>query len=319
MPRQGRLLEILLKHIQQYLGPEGIKIRSPEEFFRDGRKIGEIDVTLRGDFGSSRIFVGIECRDRPSEPPQGREWIREIKGKKDDLGVHKMIAVSTTSFTPQAVDLASQFDIDLLHVQTVDQLDLHDWFKPLTFSWHEVAYKITGTIDIGTEHKNLMRTLPFTLKTPYFKIGGGDHPVSLSEIIESRLDAVLTAPQFQNSISNAVLEIKEPIDIEYQGATYKATRMAIPLQLSRQVFHAKALLNVCKRLSDNEMIAMTGYCRIEIPRLAFNVLAVAKRSKSDPSKTNLRVHFLTDDNKPFQLPAGTHIALFGLQDGSLPD
>ena len=94
MPREGRFLEILVKHLQEFLIPESFIIRSPEEFYRDGIRLGEIDVTVRGDFGLSKVFVGLECRDRPSDGPQGVGWIREIQGKKEDLQVDKMVAVA---------------------------------------------------------------------------------------------------------------------------------------------------------------------------------------------------------------------------------
>ena len=76
MPRKGRTPELLVKHLQEQLVPEGVVVRSLEEF-RDanGKKQGEIDVTPQGHFGSWRIFVEIECRDRPADGPQGDDWI----------------------------------------------------------------------------------------------------------------------------------------------------------------------------------------------------------------------------------------------------
>lgn len=103
MPRKGRLLEQLVKHFQEQLAPQGVVVQSPEEF-RDanGNKLGEIDVTLRGRFGTSRIFIGIECRDRPADAPQGNDWITQIDGKKRLFGADRMIALSSTGFTPSS-------------------------------------------------------------------------------------------------------------------------------------------------------------------------------------------------------------------------
>jgi len=53
MPRKGRFLEILVKHLQEFLGPKGLEIKSPELFYQNGKQIGEIDVTVRGKLGSS--------------------------------------------------------------------------------------------------------------------------------------------------------------------------------------------------------------------------------------------------------------------------
>lgn len=133
MPRQGRFLEILVQHLQEFLAHDGIIVRSPEEFYKNGKKIGEIDVTLRGKFGSSEIFVGIECRDRPGKGPQDIGWIREIRGKQEQFQVNKMIAVSSTGFTEPAMELAQNFGIDLLTVDDIDAVRPSDWFKSITF------------------------------------------------------------------------------------------------------------------------------------------------------------------------------------------
>src|SRR5262245_29714912 len=113
MPRKGRLLELLVQHLEQFIVPEGVQVTSPEEFYDStGQKIAEIDVTLRGKFGSAVIFIGIECRDRPAEGQQGAPWIREIHGKKEQLDVDKMLAVSTTGFTDPAVQAAEELGIE---------------------------------------------------------------------------------------------------------------------------------------------------------------------------------------------------------------
>jgi hypothetical protein len=39
MPRQGRFLEIVVQQLQRFLSGDGIVVRSPEEFFKDGVKI----------------------------------------------------------------------------------------------------------------------------------------------------------------------------------------------------------------------------------------------------------------------------------------
>lgn len=121
MSRKGRTLELLLKSLQGALASEGIRIKSPE-IFRDnnGRIIGEIDVTLRGMLGSMEIVSGIECRDRPADGPQARDWIREIIGKRQDLRLHKMTAVSSSGFTQGAVQLSRKEGVELLELVSME-------------------------------------------------------------------------------------------------------------------------------------------------------------------------------------------------------
>jgi hypothetical protein len=84
MAQKGQFLEIMMANLQSYLGPAGIDVKLREKFYNpeSGKQIGEIDITVRGEFGASTFFFGIECRDRPADGPQGLPWIREIVGKK---------------------------------------------------------------------------------------------------------------------------------------------------------------------------------------------------------------------------------------------
>ena len=104
MAQPGQFLEIMMANLQSYLGPQGADVRLREKFYNPetGRQIGELDITVRGDFGASKFFCAIECRDRPADGPQGLPWITQILGKKRLLNPDKMIAVSSTGFTDDA-------------------------------------------------------------------------------------------------------------------------------------------------------------------------------------------------------------------------
>ena len=87
--------------ISNLLRPQGADVRLREKSYNPetGKQIGELDITVRGDFGASTFFCAIECRDRPAEGPQGLSWITQIVGKKRLLNPDKMIGVSGTGFT----------------------------------------------------------------------------------------------------------------------------------------------------------------------------------------------------------------------------
>jgi len=221
MPRRGRLLEVMVQRLEEFMVPEGVVVKSPEVFYGEaGKKIGEIDVTLRGNFGHCELLVGIECRDRPSDGPQGRGWINQINGKRDDLKVNQMIAVSTTGFTDPAVELANSSGVDLLTVEDISKLDLHGWFEVLTLRWTE-----------GSE-----------------------------------------------------------------------------------VVAAKAVLNACRSLGEDEIVALTGECRIKQKRGDLIVIVTAKRSAADNSLLDLRLDFFDENYEPRKMPAGTRFTLYGLKD-----
>lgn len=84
-------------------------------FRRESNDIAEVDILLCGRFGSSEMKVAVECRDR--QEPQGKEWIQQLAGKREDLrefGVRHWIAVSSSGFTEPAQALARRSGIELL-------------------------------------------------------------------------------------------------------------------------------------------------------------------------------------------------------------
>jgi hypothetical protein len=313
MPRKGRLLEIMVERLEEFLAPEGVVVESPEEFYdEDGKKIGEIDVTLRGNFGSSEVFVGIECRDRPSDGAQGRDWIREIKGKRDDLKVDKMIAVSTTGFTGPAINLADSWGIDLLTIEDASKVDLQGWFEVFAFHWTEDSYEISGVVDLVTIPKTPMMTSRSAL---FLRSTDSDELIPLKEYIQPEIDRQFDAIQASPGVAQEIettLEINGPIDAMADGETFKIAKMRIPVRLRREMVIAKALLNACRRLSDDEIVALTGICRIETEPRKRNIAITAKRRAADNS-LDLKLDFLDDDYEPCKMPAGTRLSLFGLE------
>jgi hypothetical protein len=339
MPRQGRFLEILVAHLQEFFGPEGIQVKSPEIFFdKGGNKIGEIDVTLRSDLGTSQTFVGIECRDRPSEPkdrtqphgrsrersrkdsrtrPQGRDWIREIQGKKEDLQVQKMIAVSSTGFTQEAIDLAKQFDIDLLYVSNVNKPETKDWFQTVTFAWHEDIHEIVDTLEIDTIPRSYIDNLSITGNTPFLRVPGIEAPVSIAQLIERRLGALFAElPSQKGTVSKLTdLIIDDAMDAEIADQLYRVVRMRIPLKLTRETYVVEVALSMCKNLCNESIIALSGNCRIKSSVRELQALVLAKKSRLQPDKTDIRCLLLDSDNKPYVIPPDTtmSLSLYGIR------
>ena len=314
MPRKGRFLEILVKHLQGFLGPRGLEIMSPELFYENGKLIGEIDVTIRGKLGSSSIFVGIECRDRPQDSPQGVPWLTQIYGKQNLFKAHKMIAVSTTGFTPEAVKVAQGLGIDLLTITDANEIDLSDWFYTIDFVWQDEFYEITGAIDIATEPKTLKGMRSFRADIPFLKLGGISHPVTLDEFMKRDLDNLFSQlPNVDSGVvqAEAFIQGTGQLDAELEGEQFKITKLVVPVKLSKEVVRGGLLLNACRDLHQGEIIAVTGTAMIETGRHRFKVLAIAKKSASDENLRDLQINFLTENNEPYLIPAGTRISLFG--------
>lgn len=133
MPRIGRDLEILTKHVEAILGGQGLDIQSPE-YFKDknGKIIGEIDLTIRGKLGTTSIFVGIECRKRKYKADIG--WIEQLIGRRHVFKFDKIVAVSSSGFTGPAINLADYERIDLIHFRDQSDLERKLYFKKLTLN-----------------------------------------------------------------------------------------------------------------------------------------------------------------------------------------
>lgn len=312
MPRAGRFLEILVEHLQRYLGPEGIEVRSPEVFSDGGRNLGEIDVTLRGDFGSSRLFVGIECRDRRSEGPQGLPWIREIHGKQRQFGIDKMIAVSTTGFTDDAKEFADEIGVDLLAIEDPDSLDLRDWFEAVETEWREGTYKITGPVDLKPAIRQ-ERSFRISIEDRVFRKPEEQEAVSLSDLIKPEIQALMSPPTDREGelVEDAVIRVDGPIVLRWSGDEVLIDSVRVPVRLKVYVSRTKVLLNVCRRLSDNEVVALTGIGRLKRPNDEVKVLVLARRNRSDPSRIDLRHTLLDENDRPLPIPPGTTYTLFG--------
>jgi len=306
MPRKGRFLEVLVKHLQGFLGTKGLEIKSPELFYENGKLIGEIDVTVRGKLGSSSIFVGIECRDRPKDGPQGIPWLTQIDGKKRLLKVHKMIAVSTTGFTPEAVKVAQDFGIDVLTITDATEIELAGWFDTIDFVWRDETYEISGAIDIATEPKTLKGMRSVRKDTPFLKIDNTNHLVTLDEFMKHDLDKLFAQlPNIDSGIveAEAFIQGAGELNAELEGEQFRITRLVIPVKLSREVVGGGLLLNICRDLHQNEVVAVTGMGMFETSRKTFKVLAIAKKSGSDNNLRDLRIEFLTVDDEHYPMPA----------------
>lgn len=124
----GRNFEILVKLLEERLGPSGITVTSPD--YIRGKKssdVQEIDISLKGKMGTSDALGIIECREH--KKPQGLQWIQQIESKRDDVGAHMAMAVSSSGFTEPAVKYALSVGIKLRTLEKVDPVELVQWFQ----------------------------------------------------------------------------------------------------------------------------------------------------------------------------------------------
>ena len=124
----GRDLEQFVKGIEEFFSPKHFEIKSNRKIYNDdGVPLAEFDVEVTGNFGSTEINWLIECRDRPSDGPAPGAWIEQLAGRRQRFGYNKVTAVSTTGFSPSAVDAAAKTEIELRKIDEISVDSVQEW------------------------------------------------------------------------------------------------------------------------------------------------------------------------------------------------
>lgn len=155
MSRKGRELELLIHQIEKCNLPEDVDIQSPG-FLKDkttGKK-REVDILITNKVGTSTIQIIIECRDRKSV--QDSTWIEQLSTKAQHLGVNKVIAVSSSTFSQEAIIKANACNIETRTIGEISYDLIKSWWSVESMDMLSVTSIIHKTI-IGTENDELVR------------------------------------------------------------------------------------------------------------------------------------------------------------------
>ena len=140
--RKGRTLEQVVERLEQILGhSDQIEVKSPD--LVEGRVSGrlrEIDVSLRGQVGSTTIFVMVECRERTDTADV--TWIEQLVSKREDVAADKAVAVSTSGFSSSARRFADAKGIELRTVEEIGNTEVSSWLgvQEATLEIHEAKH-----------------------------------------------------------------------------------------------------------------------------------------------------------------------------------
>ncbi len=123
MTNTGKWLEQLVSSLERDYLPEGFDVETRNKIFNDdGVQIAEFDIIITGEVGSTPVKLLIECRDRPSEGPAPGSWIEQLHGRYVRFDFDKVVAVSTTGFSPGARQFVENRNIRIL-LREIRQLD----------------------------------------------------------------------------------------------------------------------------------------------------------------------------------------------------
>lgn len=100
--------------------------------------------------GSHEILIILECRDR--KRVEDITWIEQLAAKRDAIGAHKAIAVSSSGFTSGAIKKARSQNIELRTIEKITLEDISSWFRV-----HSIRYQ---NLAISNARANLITKQP---------------------------------------------------------------------------------------------------------------------------------------------------------------
>jgi hypothetical protein len=144
MPRRSNEFQRLILMLHQQLAPTDATV-TESNLVNDPvtAVLREADVTIDYELAGYQIRIVIECRDRARRATI--EWIDQLAGKFGS-NVSKVVAVSRSGFTSQALSHAAAHDIDCLSAAEAVATDWERWVDDLHVI--TVAFDRQDLIDI---------------------------------------------------------------------------------------------------------------------------------------------------------------------------
>lgn len=155
MSRLGRKFEKIVRDLEELLGDSNLEVKSPDKLFDyASENYREVDISIKGKLGTHPILIVIECRAWGR--PQNVTWIEQLKTKRDGIRANKMIAVSTSGFSLNAVTLAGKYGIGIRNVDNLDSKELSGWIANTEvvyilnkFDVQKINFVLTDSSELG--------------------------------------------------------------------------------------------------------------------------------------------------------------------------
>ncbi len=113
MPKRTNSFQGLVKRIESALHGQQAKVEESAMVHNySSQTKNEVDILITFDIGAREYRTGIECRDHGRKA--GPDWIRDMKTKRDDCKLDKIVAVHATGFSGPALKEASWHGIETI-------------------------------------------------------------------------------------------------------------------------------------------------------------------------------------------------------------
>ena len=232
MRNDGKKLERFVTKFHEVFSKENTKIETNKKIYRDGICQAEIDVLITDKISSVPIQIAIECRDR--KKTQGKDWIEQIIGRKENLKYDKYIAVSSSGFTKPAISLAKQHNIILR--TTSDCSDIVEDFSLSEFTFSYPIFEMSGPFRIASINKSLQN---IDLSGLLLKRRVNDTYLNLNSFIIKNLPRHIDR---NSSVwQNVIIDLPGDIFLKLDEKEYKVNHFRANGVYSYQPIKAKAI------------------------------------------------------------------------------
>jgi Restriction endonuclease len=260
----GKNLEELVAEIERIVAKAGKTIEVNKRFYDDqGVQIAEFDIfiTFSSDLGDHKWLI--ECRDRPSKGPADVDWIEKLVGRKSLNQLDRVIAVSTTDFSPGAKHWAEKGNIEL---RTVNQVETPE-------SW--LCNAVTFLSRTGTFKNCKINLLNRGLEQSYIDNIIENMPSNPDEIMISfeKIDTRLLPKEL---FQNLCFDDKNAIHEDIAPGTSKLIHITCPphLKITGLMF-----MEFDKFKVPLENVEFSGEARIEMNTVPFDKVEIYKPIK----------------------------------------
>jgi Restriction endonuclease len=150
VPRRTNEFQQFVAYVYSSVAPTGATVTESAMLREGGTGTErEVDVLISHKVAGIDLQLAIECRDWTKD--QDINWIDGLVGKYKRLTVNKVIAVSSTPFSPGARDKAAEERIELLTVQQAREVD---WASRLATETVGIRTAQNSLMNVGTYDNN---------------------------------------------------------------------------------------------------------------------------------------------------------------------
>jgi hypothetical protein len=111
----------------------------------------EVDIYIEADVGGHMIAIAIECRGRGRPAAVG--WVEEMRSKHDRLPTDRLVLVSESGFSREALRVAKLYGIETQRLEAFDEITATRMFGPEGTLWSLAVElnpeKVTLEVQVG--------------------------------------------------------------------------------------------------------------------------------------------------------------------------